>query len=332
MVRIACDHCRKVFRVPADKLPRGRRFTFPCPACKHRIAVDLREAPEPGAPPAAVTGDKLRKKINRTIKDLPPVPQVVQKAQEIMANPESGLKELAKTLETDQAIVAKVLRLANSSYYGWSGKIATIQRALVLLGEQTLKEVILTAGMNGLLDKTLKGYGFASGELWRHSIAVGMSSKIITSRIDPERANDAFVAGLIHDAGKLALDPFILEERAAFDAFMQDEQQTFLKAEHQILGFDHAELVQDLCRKWNFPDDITTAVTHHHRPSRSHGSALAYAVHLADYIARSGGLGFGSDDYLYQLEDGTLKFLGLEQDVIRKIVLEIMETMMQYNS
>lgn len=344
-MKVTCDSCGKAFNVPDERLPMGKVVAFPCPVCKNRIRLDLRAAqttadapPEasPVAAPAAepgrqLSGDALQHKILKALDDLPPMPQVVVKVQKLMADPRAGQRDLAKVLQTDAALVARVLRLANSAYYGYKGKVASLERATVLLGQQTIKELIMTAGASKLLEKKLPGYGWSSDELWRHSLAVGLSAKIIAERTKPELAGDAYLAGLIHDVGKLVLDPYLLERRQAFKTVLADETSTFLDAERKVLGFDHAELGGQVGQRWSFPENLATAVTFHHRPSRVKGSPMAYMVHLANYIAHSGGFGFGDDDLVLTLEDGTLGQLGLEPETIKEIVLEIMEAMMAFD-
>ena len=104
--------------------------------------------------------------------DLPLMPQTVLKAREIMADPNSDFKELSELLKTDQAIATKILRLANSSYYGLSGKVSSVQRAAVVLGHKTIGELITMGGASSLLGNRLEGYGLDAGALWKHSLAV----------------------------------------------------------------------------------------------------------------------------------------------------------------
>jgi hypothetical protein len=175
---VSCSNCTKKFNIPDERLPMGKKIAFPCPVCKGTIQLDLTENPfqdnsrqTDKNPIDHPTGEDLKKKILRHVKDLPPMPQTVLKAREIMANPNSDFKELANLFETDQAIAAKILRMANSPYYGYSGKITSIQRAAVVLGHKTLGELITMRGTAGLLGSKLVGYGLDSGALWKHSLA-----------------------------------------------------------------------------------------------------------------------------------------------------------------
>jgi len=347
-MKVECINCQKVYNIPDERLPMGKKVAFSCPNCKERISLDLRSKPEQEVPspvslhaekhrkkepsPPKVhlqdlpSGDALKEKLLKSLKDLPPMPQVVFKAKEIMTNPASDLKQLSKVIQTDMSIVSKILRMANSSYYGLPGKVSSVDHATVLLGQNTLAEVITLAGISGLLESALQGYDLESGDLWRHSMAVAFGSKILAERKKPELINDAFIAGLLHDAGKIILDKPVLERKELFDSFMEDGQQTFLNAETEILGFDHSEIASEMCIRWNIPESISLAIKYHHYPSRSNGDELAYILHIADYIATLSGIGIGTDDILYEVEGGALDFLNLTQKEISELVLEVIES------
>jgi len=260
------------------------------------------------------------------VDELPPMPQVVVKAQKLLADPDSSVKELAGLLETDQAIAAKVLKMANSAFYGMSGKVSSIQHASLVLGYRNLGEIITAAGIQKSLERKLPGYGFESEDLWRHSLAVALGSKIIAGRKNPKLEMVAYTAGLIHDIGKIILDPFVLDQKDAFEAMFIDEQQTYLNAEKQLLGLDHAEVAAEICEKWSIPETIASAIRYHHCPTASLEVELAFILHMADYISLMSGDGYESDDFLYELEDGTLDFLGLDQDDVGQLSLELLDS------
>jgi len=272
------------------------------------------------------SGEALKKKILKSVSDLPPMPQTVFKVREIIANPDSSFKELAKILETDQAIAAKVLKIANSPYYGLSGKVSSIQHASIVLGHKTLGELMTMAGTSGLLDNKLEGYGLEAGDLWQHSMGVAFGSKIIATKKDISLADDAFTAGLLHDTGKLILDQYVLERKEAFEEFMADGQQSFLKAEKQILGFEHSEIASEACKSWQVPQALSTAIRYHHYPSQSQGDKLAYIVHVADAMAMMAGLGLGIDGLLYKIDDAAFEFLNLQEKDIINIMGEVVES------
>jgi HD-like signal output (HDOD) protein len=331
-MQVTCSKCNKGFDIPDERLPMGKKIAFPCPACKETIELDLTSTAAVTAgfdtekrPNDHPTGQALKKKILRNVQDLPPMPQTVLKAREIMTNPKSDFKELANLFETDQAIATKILKLANSPYYGYSGKVTSIQRASLVLGHKTLGELITMGGTAGLLSNKLVGYGLDAGALWKHSLAAAFGSRIIANKIDPALSNDAFTAGLIHDSGKLILDSYIQERWELFEEFMADGEQTFLDAEKNILELDHAEVASEVCKTWNIPKPLTVAIRYHHHPSRSNGSKLAYIVHVADAIAMMTGLGIGIDGTLYQMDDKAMEFLDIQEEDVNEIMGKVLE-------
>ncbi|MBN2514507.1 MAG: zinc-ribbon domain-containing protein [Deltaproteobacteria bacterium] len=333
---VTCSNCQKVYDIPDERLPKKDSLAFPCPACKETIKLDLRSSSSPMATVAhpvrqdkeqeQPTGETLKRLILKTIHDLPPMHQTVIKARDIMKNPGSSFEQLAAILSTDQAIAARVLKLANSAYYGFVGQVSSIQHASVMLGYKTLEQLITLAGTSNLLGKQLEGYEQDAGDLWQHSLGVAFGSKIIANRKNPALADDAFAAGLIHDAGKLALDPHLSERKETFRHFMADGRVSFLLAEKEILGFDHAEIASELCKNWHVPESLATAIRYHHDPSLSNNDELSYIVHTADAIAMMSGIGAGIDGMLYQMDDNAFEFLDLVEEDVSEIIVEIVES------
>ena len=344
-MNVECASCHAAYNIPDEKMPMGKIVSFQCKKCGTRSRLDLRVQP-PVETPRPHTGtatpaerDTLTENANRSpqsaaerktqilkrIEDLPPMPQVVMQAQRLLADPNSAIKNVVTIIESDQAIAAKVLKVANSAYYGMRGKVSTIQHASVLLGSRTLAEIINLIGASSILLGKLPGYGFEAEDLWKHSLAVALCAKRVAQRKSPQLEYESHTAGLIHDVGKIILDDEIAANRSALDEFMADEQQTFLSAEKHVLGFDHAEITAEVCKKWNIPEAIALAIANHHYPSRAGGDQLSHILHLADYTAVMSGIGYESDELLYTLEEGTMDFLNFQQQDIGDLTLEVME-------
>lgn len=335
-MKIKCPHCSNEYEIADEHLPADKKVVMlPCPNCKGIIGIrtkqddnenasadetEPREKPTGGSP---AEGEKLKEKILRSLNDLPPMPQVAQKAREVMAKPSSSFSDLAKVIETDQAIVTRILKIANSPYYGLSGKVSSVQYAASVLGSKTLMEILNLACSSEILGGTLEGYDLNTGDLWVHSLAVASGSQIIARRVKPDLEQDAFAAGLIHDVGKIILDPYILERKSAFQAFVDEGNQSFLKAEKQILGFDHAELASEACKKWKIPTQIATAIRYHHDPSEAKDDILSYIVHTADAVAIMSGIGAGIDGMLYSLHPQATKVLNISNDDVITLMGQI---------
>ncbi len=330
-MKIECPSCRKIYVVPDDRLPADKeQFAFPCPVCKAMISVDRRseeraaeDAAESGDLPS---GDSLKKRILKTLGDLPPMPQVVFKAQHVMDDPSLGTKELASVLENDQAMVTRVLRVANSAYYGLSGSVSSIHHATVLLGSKKVGEIISMSGASKFLDKTLEGYSLEPGMMWEHSLAAAFGSRLIVAKRNPNLANDAFVAGLIHDAGKMILDRYVLQRKDVFESLMVNSRKGYLDAEKEIIGFTHADIAYWACKAWGIPENLTTAIRFHHDPSLADDSRLAYAVNLADALTKLSGVGTANEDLLYKIEEKALDIHSLGEDDVVNIMCEMVES------
>jgi predicted Zn finger-like uncharacterized protein len=333
-VKIQCPQCKKEYTITDEHLKAYEGvISIPCPNCKSRIQIHLEEKavaadPVQTPPPSASdqekdSGQMLKERIFRTLKDLPPMPQVVQKARKVLADPDSSFSDLAKVIETDQGIVTRVLKMANSPYYGLSGNVSSVQHATVVLGGRTLMELLNLACSSEILGKTLEGYDLESGDLWSHSLAVATGSQIIAKKVHPSLEQDAFAAGLIHDVGKIILDPYVLERKEKFQAFVRDGKESFLFAEKEILGFDHAELASEVCEQWQIPDHIALSIRYHHNPTPSESDDLSYIVHMADAIAIMSGIGAGIDGMLYRIHDKALKHLRLNQNDVGEIMADM---------
>ena len=179
------------------------------------------------------------------------------------------------------------------------------------------------------MGKKLPGYGYKSDELWKHSLAVALGAKIIAEKIKPELSSEALTAGLIHDMGKLILDPYVLENRDAFDKLIEDENHTFLSAENHVLGYDHAEIASEICDHWKFPESLAQAIKYHHNPSLSNENEMAFILHLADYIAVLSGSGYDIDEILDIREEGTDAFLSIHQKDMQVIGAVIIESVVK---
>ncbi|MGD8835075.1 MAG: HDOD domain-containing protein [Desulfobacteraceae bacterium] len=353
-MNVACHSCNNSYNLPDDRLPVGKVVSFPCPACKSKVTLDLRQPDEPEMPEAGTDAgandkkdepsdrlvfkpldesteatldtDDLKKKILKRIKDLPPMPKVLLKARQVMDDPKSGFKEIAKIIETDQAIAAKILKVANSAYYGLSGMVNSIHQAAVVLGYETLEQVITMVSSSSMLGKQLKGYRLNAGVLWRHSLAVAMASRIIAKKRAPSMEGDAFSVGLIHDAGKLAIDLHIFNKNKEIDLFLKSVEMNFRKAEHHILGFDHTEIAYDLCQKWKLPNTHAEAMRYHHTPEDSGDNQLAHIVHVANYLAKQADFGTGPAFDNEPLNQNSMEALQLKQEHLDEFTAEMIDS------
>jgi len=260
------------------------------------------------------------------VQDLPPLPQAVMKILQLIQDPDSTMFQLAEVLTLDEALMSRVLTWANSPYYAGYSPISTVEQAMMRLGMNTLRQLVLAASTTDLLGEQVSSYAMVRGDLWRHSIAVAAGARTVMARRHSARRDQAYVAGLLHDVGKLVFDAFI--HRPGFWPLVEDEgngQQVtpFDQTEIELLGIDHAHLGAEVARKWNLPDDLIGAIAWHHDPSQAtEGATLAAAVHVADAAALMAGIGLGVDGLEYRLDMDVLHALGWEQEDMEDLMNE----------
>ncbi len=336
-MKVECPNCRMVSAIKEDGIVTAQHgIDLACPTCNFMMLVQLHATAsgqahfpaerEPAQDQEAVPGSTdgagetqgritaLKAKILRGLVNLPPMPHIILRARNILADPNSSLKELAKVIETDQAMVAKVLTLANSAYYGVSGMVSSIQHASVMLGQKTLGQMITISASSALLNKKLQGYGITPDEMWRHSLACAFAAKRIAEMHRADMLEDAFTAGLLHDAGKIILDPYVVKSQDKFAQLDYHHPMPLFEAEKVIIGFDHAEIMSRACRLWRFPEVQVTAIRNHHQPSCSEDHALACMIHLADVLAKLAGFTTGPPRTSDPVAPNILEFLKIQRN------------------
>jgi putative nucleotidyltransferase with HDIG domain/predicted Zn finger-like uncharacterized protein len=328
-MQVECSSCKTRYRVNEDSIPAGKAVRLTCKTCKSSILIDGKPLKGEGGPPRNDDSATLKAKITQSIKDLPLIPQVVVEIQNQLSQMNVNMQQVAKMIETDPGITSKVLRIANSAYYGASGKTSTIMQACVILGLRGLSEVVILAGSEKVLSGKLPGYGYDAGDLWKHSLAVAYGSKILANMRDPGISSAAHTAGLLHDIGRIILDPYVGERKSQIMEYMEARQKTFLDAEIEHFGFSHAEVAAEVCQAWKFPDFMSKAIHWHHNPGGSNGDLLSYILHMADHIALMGGVGYDDDDVLSEVQKDAMSFLQLKQPDLSEILLKVMESVSQ---
>ena len=241
--------------------------------------------------------------LERVLDDAPEAVPLNQTAMEIIrqtGDPSSTASEIARVLQTDQALAARVLKIANSAFYGLPRQIASIESAVMLLGQKTVRNVALTATMSSAVERPISGYGLPRGELFRHSLVVARTANRISRQTNRGIPDEAYTAGLLHDIGKLVLDSHIESRIGAITDLARRDSISFAEAERRLLSMDHGEVGAILSERWELPEFLSEAIRGHHRtPSGREpdetASLVAVCV-LANRLARSHGTGVGSNE------------------------------------
>jgi putative nucleotidyltransferase with HDIG domain len=236
----------------------------------------------------------------------------------------SNMADVAKAISRDQALTGRVLRLANSSYYGAIRTISTVSDAVVILGLRTVRNLAVAASCQELLAEELSGYQMGHGELWRHSYCSALLAQSLSKRVRYPIAEEAFVAGLLHDVGKALLSVHLRSQFHKVIHLVSTKRIPFIDAEREVLGFDHAEVGARMLQKWNLPVSLVHAVRYHHAPlSAKQPTALTCLVHIADVACLMLGVGLGADGLTYPLDARVLDLLKLSDADIEATMAEV---------
>ncbi|HBA87720.1 MAG TPA: HD family phosphohydrolase [Geobacter sp.] len=227
-----------------------------------------------------------------TAADLPTIPVVAIKVMQLIESETATAEELAKIVSSDPAVAARVLKISNSSFYGCRRQIQTLSSAVVILGFSTLRSLVVAASVK----QVYKPYGLTEKMLWEHSFAAGLAAKIIANRTRAANEEEAFLAGLFHDIGKIIMNSL---DRVKFQEVMQhcyNERISFGQAERGVYPFSHDEVGAYVIKKWNFPEILTNAILLHHTLEFSELDApalvnLTAVTALADMFCLKLGIG-----------------------------------------
>lgn len=236
----------------------------------------------------------------------------------IIYSPKSSANDLAQIIECDPPLTAKVLKAANSAYYGQGTTINSIRRAVVTLGFDTIKELVSMVTMSEFFSKTDHKSGIDRQGLWIHSVAVAKTAQIISNRMFIGRADVAYTVGLLHDIGKIVLALLFPEHYKRVLSLAASKKCRIILAERRLLNTDHCMVGKVLCELWNLPEDITNAVFYHNDPMEHTGDGvqLVRMVHLSDIIVRTVKIGNPGDDIVPEPSRAALSILGNSQDRI----------------
>jgi putative nucleotidyltransferase with HDIG domain len=239
----------------------------------------------------AVDQSKRIKRITDSLISLPTLPTVIAKMLELVDNPKTSASSLSTLIMQDQVLTARILKLANSSFYAFPRQIATVKLALIVLGFESVKEMALSLSVLNSF-KGENGKHFDTSQFWHHSISVGAGSRMLARETCSRLAGEAFVAGLLHDIGKLVLNQYLPEEFAEVQTRIWEQGQDCETAEKIVLGVTHAEIGAWLAERWNLPVSLVEAIRWHAHPEAApRNPELALLVCLADYLSGKAQLG-----------------------------------------
>ena len=266
----------------------------------------------------------------RQVRDLPALPAAVVRVMQLTDDPKAGMADVARALGSDQSLAVRVLRLANSAFYGSSRRISTVSEAVITLGMRTTRNLVMATSCQEMLEQGVTSYALPRGALWRHSLACASAAQALAQRARYRATEEAFVAGLLHDIGKVVLDTYLKEQFAHVFIRAVGGKLTFAEAEREVLGFDHAEAGARLLERWNLPASLVTAVRWHHAPLEDPSSSLLPClVHVADAVCLTLGISLGLDGLAYTLHPEALAALDLTAADFEQVASQTCDTLAQ---
>lgn len=255
-----------------------------------------------------------------SIRDLPALPAVVIDLLSSLDQKDTGARALAENISQDQALTAKTLRLANSSFYGMQRKVTTIQQAIAILGFNSVRTMVTAAGIIGNFSSNDQA-SFNYRAFWRHSIASALCAKALARHAQVNQ-DQAFMVGLLHDIGRLVLVTHSLSLYEQVLAHRETHDCYLLEAERTVLSIDHASVGRALAEHWKFPPALHKAIESHHDPELQELGSLTSIVHVADVIAHALDLSGDDDDLVPPLSAAAWKSLKLDRDVLNQVFRE----------
>ncbi len=259
----------------------GRKLVLNCQTLNCRI--------EPSFPPGQMKVEPISppksKELDKAISQIKPIPQVVLTIMRMIHSKDYNSKDIAKEMQKDQVISAKVINICNSTFVSPRQEIRSVNQALVMLGERFIAQIILSLYLSNFLNGYNQGYSMAMGGLYHHSISAAVIGERIarmTHKTDPDMA---YLAGLTHDIGKVVLDQYVAPALPHFYRKIFEDGMDLLTAEKSILGITHTEVGGRLAELWSLPPYLLDTIAFHSRPEEArHDKTLTYTVNLANLL------------------------------------------------
>ena len=259
------------------------------------------------------------------IDSLPNLPTTAAWLLQLLRDPDSDVREIEKAIRYAPDLTADVLRMANSAYFGYAGKIGSVRQAVVRLGWQRVFQVVLASRLKGVMAHSVPGYDLVTGELWRHAVAVSVAAERLGSELGLRVPEETFTAAILHDVGKIVIGSLIRADLSEIEVAVKSGL-SFEEAERRVLGFDHAEAGAEALGGWHLPTSLVEAVRWHHAPDAFPGaSTMVDIIHVADMLCLMLGIGVGREGLGYAPSSGATRRLGLRVETLEAVASRVPE-------
>lgn len=269
---------------------------------------------------------------------LPPLPHVTVQVIRLVNDPRASTRDFERIIAQDAALASKVLRMANSAYYGGNGRITTVSRAIAVLGMNAIRTIVMSLSFHAMVHARQRKSRFNRQEYWRHSLSTAIAGRVLARLKRSKWDEEIFVSGLLHDIGKLIADQFLPEEMDVFIArmaeFTSGSVEDILELETRTLGTTHVELGKYAARKWNLPEAICTGIAFHHHPSKVEGKyfEVAAIVHAADCLVNQAEIGILIPGVQCEMDPAVQEFLAIPEEQYEPIRLVVAKEVIEAQS
>ena len=248
---------------------------------------------------------------------------VIAEIETVLSDSRSSLADLAEVIEKDPDLAARLLKLGNSAFFGFAQRLETVSEATRLIGIQQVMDLIAASmvieAFEGIAPEHVNMESF-----WKHSLACGIGARCLAVARQLPRAEKFFVAGLLHDLGRLVIFSRAPEQASEIFALHQSRRMLLRDAEREVLGFDHAEIGGELVRTWQYPANLVHAVACHHAPMSAGFFQLdSSVVHLADYLVHAMQVGNSGERFVPPLSTSAWERVGLTADALESVMESI---------
>jgi len=269
--------------------------------------------------------EKVKRLIYNKVNHLPTLPEVIQKVVSLVQDEKTSARDLGNLISYDQAISSRLLKIANSAYYGLSREVSTTQHAIVILGFEEVKSLSLGITVFDAMKAAGNKFSLMRDEFWKHSAGCSLAAKIICKKVGGPNAEIAFTASLLHDIGKLVLDSFFSKEYGVVLEKAQGDGVNLVDIEKKLLGFTHADVGMWLCNRWKLPPSIALSVGYHHQVDKVDKQCIIITsiVHLADIICKRAHIGNSGSKTIPTLQDTAREVLCFEEDQIDHLIIKL---------
>lgn len=253
------------------------------------------------------------------------LPEVCIRISEMVDNPRSNAAAIGRVISQDAALTARLLRIVNSAFYRFPAKVETVTRAITIVGNRELRDLVLAATVSGIFEKIPSDL-IDMDLFWRHGIYTGILSRLIAGKCRVLHSERLFVAGLMHNIGQLILAYKLPRYYRAAQAMAQEENIPLFEAEQKVMGFDHAEVGADLMQSWDFPESHQLTARYHHQPRLAGTYELEVAiVHVAESISQLAETGESDFDYQALVDQPVRRMVDLSAADIEWLLVEARE-------